>query len=579
MIYIIIPTMDTSFNIVNFMEESSITLLSSEYNNKFIQKIQETFTEEQQQLFISSLYCYLNYDQETDFVIDLDNIWKWLGFSQKAMAKRLLETNFILDKDYKVLLCRSAEQTTEGRGGHNKQTVLLNVQTFKLFCLKAGTDRAGEIHKYFVKMELLLQQTITEETNNLRQQLEQAKEELKLVQVSSKVPTVYIYNTDVNITTTPVLKIGITNCLNERIQPYRTISPFGKVIFYETINDTNINIKDVERTIHSILRQFNVKQELFKVDIDTAIKCLRQVTTSYIVYNNHDEAERTHLINKLDNTNVTLFEDDVETPPTNTCDASTQTEMNELDPITTPIIQGNPEVIEKFNKFIEDYCIVHPDAQVSAKDIVGQHRLHVQEAKKETTQAFTDYLKRRFVYDRLQNNEKDQVVNGFTGVKLKEITYNYMSTPPSEIETFVFERCVFTPGGTALTKSILEEYRDWRRILKKTPPLGKEEDELIRYLKQSPYTLYDTVWTTSGNGAGFYGLKLKIEIKHHRKTSSTGCTIVKKNQDGQVLNEYNTIAKAAETEQMCGAKMSRAVRDRKIFGTEPNTYYFEKKYL
>ena len=45
-----------------------------------------------------------------DFVIDLDNIWKWLGFSQKARAKELLDKNFKIHIDYKVLLCRQ-EQT------------------------------------------------------------------------------------------------------------------------------------------------------------------------------------------------------------------------------------------------------------------------------------------------------------------------------------------------------------------------------------------------------------------------------------------------------------------------------------
>ena len=39
-----------------------------------------------------------------DFVVDLDNIWEWLGFNQKYAAKRLLEKYFILDNDYKILL-------------------------------------------------------------------------------------------------------------------------------------------------------------------------------------------------------------------------------------------------------------------------------------------------------------------------------------------------------------------------------------------------------------------------------------------------------------------------------------------
>ena len=86
----------------------------------------------------------------------MDNVWKWLGFNQKYNAKPLLENNFIIDKDYKVLLLRSEEQTIDNRGGHNKQTFLLNIRTLKLFCIKARTDKANEIHEYFVKLEDLL---------------------------------------------------------------------------------------------------------------------------------------------------------------------------------------------------------------------------------------------------------------------------------------------------------------------------------------------------------------------------------------------------------------------------------------
>ena len=123
-----------SIDIVSLIESNPITKLSNVYNNKFLLKIKENFTEMEQQLFVSSCYCYLNYNQSTDFVIDLDNIWKWLGFNQKYNAKRVLEKHFILDKDYKNLMCDSVKQKNEeGRGGHNKETIMLTVKTFKLF--------------------------------------------------------------------------------------------------------------------------------------------------------------------------------------------------------------------------------------------------------------------------------------------------------------------------------------------------------------------------------------------------------------------------------------------------------------
>ena len=99
-----------SLNVVHLIEKTTITRLSGSYNSRLLQRIKDQFTESQQQLFVTSFYCYLNYNQTTDFVVDLDNIWIWLGFNQKYAAKRVLERHFVLDTDYKILLTRSGEQ-------------------------------------------------------------------------------------------------------------------------------------------------------------------------------------------------------------------------------------------------------------------------------------------------------------------------------------------------------------------------------------------------------------------------------------------------------------------------------------
>jgi len=50
-------------NIVELIEKNPITRLSQEYNGRLLTKIQESFTGFEQQLFVSSFYCYLNYDK------------------------------------------------------------------------------------------------------------------------------------------------------------------------------------------------------------------------------------------------------------------------------------------------------------------------------------------------------------------------------------------------------------------------------------------------------------------------------------------------------------------------------------
>ena len=108
-----------SVDIVNLIESNPITKFSGDYQNKLVEKVKNHFTNYEQQLFLSSFYCYLKYDTKNDFVIDLDNVWKWLGFSQKIKAKILLENNFKIDINYKKLLSREGKQYEKTHRGHN----------------------------------------------------------------------------------------------------------------------------------------------------------------------------------------------------------------------------------------------------------------------------------------------------------------------------------------------------------------------------------------------------------------------------------------------------------------------------
>ena len=161
-----------SVDIVNLIESNPITKFTGNYQSKLIEKVKNSFTAYEQQIFLASFYCYLKYDNRKDFVIDLDNVWQWLGFNSKFNSKRLLESCFKINLDYKKSLLQTEKQTNI-KGGHNKEIFMLNVKTFKLFCIKAGTKKADEIHEYFIKLEEILQEVLLEESSELKLQLEQ----------------------------------------------------------------------------------------------------------------------------------------------------------------------------------------------------------------------------------------------------------------------------------------------------------------------------------------------------------------------------------------------------------------------
>lgn len=228
--------MTASFDIVDLIENNPITKLSTTYQNKLLTKIKTKFTDNEQQIFVASFYGFLNYDSKIDFVIDLDDVWKWLKFSTKQKAKMLLENHFVKDKDYIISLNPQVKQSEHIKGGHNKEVFLLNILTFKKFCLKAGTTRADEIHDYYIKLEETLQEVVHEESAELKTQLEKKSIELEksektrekirektlLEQFGSNVQCVY-YGVidDLSDANEPLVKFGNSNNLRNRVLSHK----------------------------------------------------------------------------------------------------------------------------------------------------------------------------------------------------------------------------------------------------------------------------------------------------------------------------------------------------------------------
>jgi hypothetical protein len=222
---------EKTLNIVELIDNNPITNITDTYHNKFITKMKEYFTNDEQHLFVASFYCYLNYNK-TEFIIDLDNIWEWLGFSRKENAKILLEKQFKVDIDF---IASVATEAKKNRGGHNKVLILLTIPAFKRFCLKAGTEKANKIHEYYIKLEEILHEVIKEECEELKIQLENHKiqtiiekellrETTLLEQFPLNTECIYIGLIDnTNENNEKLVKFGRSNDLNTRIQEYNNI--------------------------------------------------------------------------------------------------------------------------------------------------------------------------------------------------------------------------------------------------------------------------------------------------------------------------------------------------------------------
>jgi len=259
--------MDESLNIVDLIENNPLTRLTETYQHKLLCKIKSKFTDEDQQMFVASFYCFLNFNTQTDFAIDLDNVWKWIGFSQKVKAKELLERYFLLNIDYK-LLSQPGKQSIHIKGGHNKEIFMLTIKTFKRFCLKAGTTKAEQIHDYYINLEEILQEVLLEESCELKQQLdfkhneflhvlndkEKIREKTLIEQFPSNTQCVY-YGTIDNMSdhNEKLIKFGNSNNLRARVVAHKnTYLNFKLVNAFKVEN--KIEIENAIKT-HIILSQ------------------------------------------------------------------------------------------------------------------------------------------------------------------------------------------------------------------------------------------------------------------------------------------------------------------------------------
>jgi hypothetical protein len=259
-----------SIDIVDLFENNPITKLNGNYHSKLIKKVKQKFTDVQQQMFVASFYCYLNYHPTNDFIVDLDNVWKWLDFNQKYNAKRLIESSYTINKDYKIIAPPIGGAKKNTKGGHNKEIIMLNIDTFKKFCLKAGTKKASEIHDYFIQLEYILHQTLQKESDELKLQLqtqlviskkekENIREKTLLEQFPNNTQCVY-YGIIDNLSDLdePLIKFGNSNNLKNRVTKHKeTYTNFRLINVFKVCNKLQIENAIKEHPLF-IERQRNI---------------------------------------------------------------------------------------------------------------------------------------------------------------------------------------------------------------------------------------------------------------------------------------------------------------------------------
>jgi len=140
------------------------------YDCGFLHKTILTKLDEKQELFLLVNDDLTRNYNASDFIVSLDDIWHFLGYNQKARAKRVIEEHFILNQDYKIIIGNPVPidktiKCKQCRGGHNKEKIVMTLKTYKLFCLKSDTPMASKMQEYYIGLEQMVIKTLDDECN------------------------------------------------------------------------------------------------------------------------------------------------------------------------------------------------------------------------------------------------------------------------------------------------------------------------------------------------------------------------------------------------------------------------------
>ena len=100
-----------TINFNELVKTSNNSILSDKLQSKMVKILNQEFTEEEQRWYIANLYVYMHYHPTNDFPINLDHVFKMIGFANKGNAMKTIKSNFVVDQDYKIALLRREQRT------------------------------------------------------------------------------------------------------------------------------------------------------------------------------------------------------------------------------------------------------------------------------------------------------------------------------------------------------------------------------------------------------------------------------------------------------------------------------------
>ena len=209
--------------------------------------------------FIDDFFSLYQYNtKESEFVIDLEVLTKWLG-AKKGTIKDTLKKSYTKNIDYNETIIRN------GVNGRPSEQVMLTPDCMKRLCMVSRTKKAEDVRSYFIELE---------------KHINQYKDVIVERYLSNHTPqqenihggVIYILNTDLNLP--GVYKIGKTTDFKSRLKTHQSshVDNIKVVKVYKTTD-----IDNVEKCLKQYLKQkqFKKYKEFYQVDVDDITKLFK----------------------------------------------------------------------------------------------------------------------------------------------------------------------------------------------------------------------------------------------------------------------------------------------------------------
>jgi phage anti-repressor protein len=596
---------------INFKElvKNSNTTLSLDVQSKMIKLINEEFTESEQQWYIANLYVYMNYHATNDFPINLEHVFKMIGFANKENAKRTLKNNFSKDEDYKTLLVRKDEQkhtyetfleqkkTEESRGGYNKEQIMLNVDTFKNLCMIAKTEKGKEIRKYYVKLENIYNKIIKEEIEDNKKEIENQKlllEEketliekqeqklIKLTRVISHKMGESIYVFECKYFEETIYKIGRTKNANKRESELITGNFNGAIVFHCPC----LNSVLLEKLVHQLLDEFRLdaNREWFSCSLEKIKETLyygKFVSEDIIGkdYSNLHEKFKESLHEQTEQTNIpTSINRNIPTglkniPKEFILDKNKLLKMRNVNP-------------NDYNLFLQEQCEISEENIVLVSELKVQWKTWSKNGDNSIWQNTLTNLKNKFNIIKMNTNGIGRAKKEcFRGLKIKEEFYTFENFVNSnnKIENFLYNKCDRSPFYEISHLNLYNEFEKFQKKIDKDYMFTSVEKELLD-------NYFDITFLRSKIGSvvkdkdnriyGWRGVTLKEckqDFNYKILPNKVNGKIVKQiNIKGELIRTFNSQREAAIYLKMTPGGLNTAMKKHRLIkdSSDGINYYF-----